>query len=113
MRRSMPCSSGEAQSPAICGYPAICRMLKAPHMAGGKKGKGALCMTRVSFMPFQDPRRERCGLCRQRLALAYLLLLRVGEEVAGEMELCDRCAQLLRDVFSEGGSGLDLVSEGG
>ncbi len=70
-------------------------------------------MTRVSFLPFREPRRERCGLCRQRLALAYLLLLRVGEELAGEMELCDRCAQLLRDTFQEGGAALDLVMEGG
>jgi len=70
-------------------------------------------MTRVSFLPFREPRRERCGLCRQRLALAYLLLLRVGEELAGEMELCDRCAQLLRDTFQEGGAVLDLVMEGG
>ncbi|NLA26606.1 MAG: hypothetical protein GX878_04355 [Firmicutes bacterium] len=70
-------------------------------------------MTRVSFMPFQDPRRERCGLCRQRLALAYLLLFRVGEEVAGEMELCHRCAQLLKNIFLEGGAGVELLSEGG
>lgn len=70
-------------------------------------------MKRISFMPFQDPRRERCALCRQRLALAYLLLFRVGEEVAGEMELCDRCAQLLREIFAEGGAGPELVSEGG
>lgn len=70
-------------------------------------------MTRVSFLPFREPRRERCGLCRQRLALAYLLLIRVGEDVAGEMELCDRCAQLLGDTLSEGGSGLDLITEGG
>jgi hypothetical protein len=68
-------------------------------------------MTRVNFMPFRDPRRERCGLCRQRLALAYLLLLREEGRVAAEMELCARCALLLKDVLADGGAPEEMVEE--
>ncbi len=68
-------------------------------------------MTRVSFLPFKDPRRERCCLCRQRLALAYLLLFRDGDRVAGEMELCARCAQLLKDIFTQDGELENLVAD--
>lgn len=67
-------------------------------------------MPAITFMPFSNPRRERCGLCRQRMALPYLLLLREGDHVAGEMELCARCAMLLQTIFSEHG-GLDMIDE--
>ncbi len=68
-------------------------------------------MTRVNFMLFRDPRRERCGLCRQRLALAYLFLIREEGRVAGEMELCARCALLLKAVFAAGGAPEEMVAE--
>ncbi len=60
-------------------------------------------------MPFREPRRERCGLCRQRLALAYLLLFREEGRVAGELELCARCAALLREVLAAGGALEEMV----
>jgi hypothetical protein len=69
-------------------------------------------MTRISFMPFKDPRRERCGLCRQRLALAYLFLVSDGGRVAGEMELCARCALLLKDIFTHDGELENMVADG-
>lgn len=68
-------------------------------------------MTRVSFMPFRDPRRERCGLCRQRLALVFLLLFRDGEQVAGELELCAKCACLLKSILAAGGPWREMVEE--
>ncbi len=68
-------------------------------------------MTEVALMPFQNPRRDRCGLCRRRLALAYLLLLKDGEQVAGEMELCAYCTQLLRDVCRCDGELEEMVIE--
>jgi len=66
-------------------------------------------VNRVNFMPFREPRRERCGLCRQRLALAYLLLIRQEERVAGELELCARCASLLREVLTAGSTLEEMV----
>jgi hypothetical protein len=67
-------------------------------------------MTGISFMPFREARRERCGLCRQRLALAYLVLIKEGDRVAGELELCARCAALLQEVCASGAAN-DLFIE--
>ncbi len=52
----------------------------------------------VSFLPFSEPRRERCKFCNQRLPLSHLALFTENHQVAGELDLCQRCYMLLAEV---------------
>lgn len=54
----------------------------------------------VSFMPFSEPRRERCRFCNQRLPLSHLVLFTENNQVAAELEVCQRCYVLLTEVTS-------------
>ncbi len=69
-------------------------------------------MVTVKFLPFSEPRRNKCRICNQRLPLSHLALFIEYDKVEGEMELCSRCYILMTEViFGEDGSDNEMMSE--
>ena len=69
-------------------------------------------MIKVSFLPFSEPRRNKCRICNQRMPLSHLALFTEHEKIEGEMELCSRCYILLWEViYGEGGGDNEMFRE--
>lgn len=67
----------------------------------------------VSFLPFSEPRRERCRFCNQRMPLSHLVLFTENHQVARELEVCQKCYILLTEVTGGEGENENMFVEEG
>ncbi|KKM09884.1 hypothetical protein SY88_17045 [Clostridiales bacterium PH28_bin88] len=55
----------------------------------------------ISFIPFNNPRRQRCDCCDRTQPLEQKVFLLMGGELVGDLELCRPCAEVLAALMGK------------
>lgn len=58
-------------------------------------------MPKITFMPFQNPKKKKCNCCDRTMLLKHRVLLLEDESLVGDLELCTDCAQALAEIFNQ------------
>ncbi len=58
-------------------------------------------MLKIVFLPFVEPQRDKCCICRQRMPLSHLAVIMEHKKALREIMLCQGCYIILYDLTEE------------